>query len=133
MKKISLFALLCFFKLNAFAQEPSSAYIKVKNIMQEELNYTLEPDHKEVQVQRQDTTIVKPKPVRNGIGPCMSLISANPAPLVVLNGAPIAPEELKNYEAKDIDSIKILKNKVATAVYGARASNGVILLYSGTE
>ncbi|UGU17287.1 TonB-dependent receptor plug domain-containing protein [Sinomicrobium kalidii] len=127
MKKISFLIFLCVISFKTFSQEPSDAYTKVRRMMQEELNYTLASDGNDVQDQKQDTTTVKP--VRNGIGPCMSLTS-DTSPLIILNGSPIKPDALKKYDAKDIDSIKVIKDKTASAIYGSRASNGVILLYS---
>lgn len=47
-------------------------------------------------------------------------------PLVVMDGFPI--ENINDVNADDIASIEILKDAAAQAIYGARASNGVILI-----
>jgi len=48
------------------------------------------------------------------------------APLIVLDGVPI--ENINTISPEDIESIEILKDASAQAIYGARASNGVILV-----
>ena len=69
-----------------------------------------------------------------------SSINANTAPLWIVDGVPIvtntgmegnwsanqSPMSLIN--ASDIESIEILKDAAATAIYGSRGSNGVILV-----
>lgn len=47
-------------------------------------------------------------------------------PLIVLDGYPIA--DINDVSPDDIVSIEILKDAAAQAIYGARASNGVILI-----
>ncbi|MNK00784.1 Vitamin B12 transporter BtuB [compost metagenome] len=47
-------------------------------------------------------------------------------PLVVLDGFPI--ENINDVNPEDIASIEVLKDASAQAIYGARASNGVILI-----
>ncbi len=47
-------------------------------------------------------------------------------PLVVLDGFPI--ENINDVNPDDIASIEVLKDAAAQAIYGARASNGVILI-----
>ncbi|MAU15163.1 MAG: SusC/RagA family TonB-linked outer membrane protein [Muricauda sp.] len=54
-------------------------------------------------------------------------IGANNSPLIVLDGIPIAGG-LNEINPNDIASIEILKDASATAIYGSRASNGVILI-----
>ncbi len=50
------------------------------------------------------------------------------APLVIIDG--IVRESLSDINPSDIESINVLKDASATAIYGARASNGVILITS---
>ncbi|WP_158508926.1 SusC/RagA family TonB-linked outer membrane protein [Gemmatirosa kalamazoonensis] len=61
-------------------------------------------------------------------------ISASTAPLVVVDGIPYNGS-LSELNPNDIQSIEILKDASSTAIYGARGSNGVILVTSkrGTE
>lgn len=54
-----------------------------------------------------------------------SIIGSN-APLVVLDGFPI--ENINDVNPDDIASMEILKDASSQAIYGARASNGVILI-----
>jgi TonB-linked SusC/RagA family outer membrane protein len=61
-------------------------------------------------------------------------ISASPAPLYIIDGMPLPESYNKNENPLnainpiDIESIEVLKDASATAIYGARASNGVILI-----
>jgi TonB-linked SusC/RagA family outer membrane protein len=48
------------------------------------------------------------------------------SPLVVIDG--IVRESLSDVNSNDIESIEVLKDASATAIYGARANNGVILV-----
>lgn len=54
-------------------------------------------------------------------------LSASSAPLIVLDGAPYAGT-LVSIPPGDVESMTILKDAAATAIYGARAANGVILI-----
>jgi len=58
-----------------------------------------------------------------------SSISMTNSPLVIIDGMPRSMEDI-NYN--DVESIEILKDAAATAVYGARASNGVVLISTKT-
>ena len=49
------------------------------------------------------------------------------SPIVVVDGQ-IRPEGLSDLNSNDIESMEILKDAGATALYGARASNGVVLI-----
>ena len=67
-------------------------------------------------------------------------ISANNEPLYVIDGFPleVSPQNtsggfssgnpLDNINANDIESIQVLKDASATAIYGSRGSNGVVLI-----
>ncbi|MFA5327805.1 MAG: TonB-dependent receptor [Prolixibacteraceae bacterium] len=55
-----------------------------------------------------------------------SSISSNNEPLYVIDGFPT--ELGKDINPGDIESIEILKDAAATAIYGARGANGVILI-----
>ncbi len=62
-------------------------------------------------------------------------LSANNDPLIVIDGVPIAKDAgvgmangLATVNPNDIESFTVLKDASATAIYGSRASNGVILI-----
>lgn len=54
-----------------------------------------------------------------------SLTGGN-APLYIVDGTPV--DNIDDFNAQDIESIEVLKDASAQAIYGARASNGVILV-----
>ncbi|MCB9202241.1 MAG: SusC/RagA family TonB-linked outer membrane protein [Flavobacteriales bacterium] len=64
-----------------------------------------------------------------------SSLNANNNPLIVIDGVPIAQNNpagannpLNLINPNDIESFSILKDASATAIYGSRASNGVIII-----
>ena len=57
--------------------------------------------------------------------------SAN-GPLIILNDFPISIEDFRRINPNDIKSITILKDALATSVWGARAGNGVIVITTHT-
>lgn len=57
-----------------------------------------------------------------------SSLDASNDPLVVLDGFPINAGVLGNINPNDIESFSVLKDASATAIYGSRASNGVIII-----
>ena len=64
-----------------------------------------------------------------------SSLTASNDPLIVIDGVPVsnggiagAPNPLSLINPADIESYTVLKDASATAIYGARASNGVILI-----
>ena len=67
-----------------------------------------------------------------------SSISANSQPLYVLDGIPITTNDQSSYggdmnpltdlNPNDIESIEVLKDASAGAIYGSRAANGVVLI-----
>ena len=56
----------------------------------------------------------------------VSSISGSSAPLVVIDGIPGA--SLDNINPDDIEKIDILKDASSTAIYGSRATNGVVMV-----
>ena len=56
----------------------------------------------------------------------LSTFGANSAPLIVLDG--VIGASLENVDPNDIQSIDVLKDGSAAAIYGARGSSGVILI-----
>jgi len=63
-----------------------------------------------------------------------SSITANNSPLVVIDGVPVAEDNtggrnsLATINQNDIESVTVLKDASATAIYGSRASNGVLII-----
>jgi len=67
-----------------------------------------------------------------------SSLTANTQPLYVLDGLPITTDDLSNngsatnpladLDFNQIESVEILKDASAAAIYGSRASNGVVLI-----
>lgn len=49
-------------------------------------------------------------------------------PLIVMDGIPLFNSDLSTLNTKDILSVDILKDASASAIYGARASNGVVII-----
>ena len=65
--------------------------------------------------------------------PNFTTSTLNNAPLYVIDGIPMFVEAsslnpLLNYSPSDIESIDILKDAAATAIYGSRGANGVIMI-----
>ncbi|OIN59534.1 SusC/RagA family protein [Arsenicibacter rosenii] len=64
-----------------------------------------------------------------------SSLNANNDPLIVIDGVPVdnngisgSPNPLGMINPNDIETMTVLKDASATAIYGSRASNGVILI-----
>ncbi len=64
-----------------------------------------------------------------------SSLNAENSPLIVIDGLPITNEgitgvadQLSSINPSDIESFTVLKDASATAIYGSRASNGVIII-----
>jgi TonB-dependent starch-binding outer membrane protein SusC len=55
-------------------------------------------------------------------------ITQNADPLYVVDGFPTPNFNMNSIDTKDIESVEILKDAAATAVYGSRAANGVVLI-----
>ncbi|MCC9043277.1 SusC/RagA family TonB-linked outer membrane protein [Myroides sp. M-43] len=62
-----------------------------------------------------------------GIG---SMQDENTNPLYVLNGIPISPATFSALNPDDFEDITVLKDAAATAQYGSRGANGVIVITS---
>lgn len=59
---------------------------------------------------------------------CARTVSIGTEPLLVLDGVLLELSSLSEINPADIERIDILKNAVATAIYGCRAANGVIIV-----
>ena len=57
-------------------------------------------------------------------------INSSSQPLFILDGAPISASFYATLNPADIENITVLKDAASTAIYGARAANGVIVLTS---
>ena len=55
-------------------------------------------------------------------------LGAGSQPLFVVDGFPIGNSLGQNLNPADIESISVLKDAASTAIYGARGSNGVVLI-----
>jgi TonB-linked SusC/RagA family outer membrane protein len=55
-------------------------------------------------------------------------INGNTNPLYIVDGVPVAPESFAALNQDDFENINILKDAAATAAYGSRAANGVIVI-----
>ncbi len=55
-----------------------------------------------------------------------SSISGSNAPLVLVDG--VITNNISGYSASDFESVSVLKDASSTSIYGARGSNGVVLL-----
>ena len=54
--------------------------------------------------------------------------NVNTAPLILMDGVEVSVLDLSRIDPEDIDSFSVLKDASATAMYGARGANGVILV-----
>ena len=55
-------------------------------------------------------------------------ITAGTSPLYVVDGVPLAKEQLNTFNMNDVESIEVLKDASSSAIYGSRGSNGVVLI-----
>lgn len=55
-------------------------------------------------------------------------ITQSNAPLYVIDGFPVEDPNSNTFNPDDIESIEILKDASATAIYGARGANGVVMI-----
>ncbi|GGD14525.1 SusC/RagA family TonB-linked outer membrane protein [Flavobacterium orientale] len=55
-------------------------------------------------------------------------LSASSDPLYVIDGVPMNQAFFRNLNANEIESVSVLKDAAATAIYGNRGSNGVIVI-----
>lgn len=49
-------------------------------------------------------------------------------PLIILDGVQVSSSDLNNLDPEIIDSFSILKDATATAMYGTRGANGVMIV-----
>jgi TonB-linked SusC/RagA family outer membrane protein len=77
-----------------------------------------------LQVQNTDAQAgAAPKITLRGV----SSINTSSSPLIVVDGYPI-PDDLSSIDMSNVASIQVLKDAASAAIYGSRASNGVIIV-----
>jgi TonB-dependent SusC/RagA subfamily outer membrane receptor len=59
---------------------------------------------------------------------CSAPIHSSRQPLLVIDGVPVEYEKINEVDPNDIESIAVLKDAAASAIYGCRAANGVIVI-----
>ena len=57
----------------------------------------------------------------------ISTLNGNQAPLYVIDGVPVGTT-IRDFSANDIETIQVLKDASAGAIYGSRAANGVVII-----
>ncbi len=78
--------------------------------------------------------LINPMPKNNSgrktmtIGGAHSSVSGGSNPLIVMDGEIISLKELRELDSSSIKKINILKGTSATAIYGEKGKNGVIVL-----
>jgi TonB-linked SusC/RagA family outer membrane protein len=55
-------------------------------------------------------------------------LTASNSPLFVVDGIPLSTGGIDNFNPSDIESIDVLKDASATAIYGSRGANGVVIV-----
>jgi len=58
----------------------------------------------------------------------ISSLSGNTEPLFIIDGVPVDEDNFRSLNPNDIESLSVLKDAGATAIYGNRGANGVILI-----
>ncbi|WP_298901252.1 TonB-dependent receptor plug domain-containing protein [uncultured Psychroserpens sp.] len=59
-------------------------------------------------------------------------ISGNIEPLFIVDGVPVDESVFRNLNPSDLHSISVIKDAGATAIYGSRGSNGVIVIQTNS-
>ncbi len=62
----------------------------------------------------------------------IATFGSNTSPLIVLDGVEIIPEMLNSIAPESIKSFSVLKDATATALYGSRGANGVLIITTRT-
>ena len=58
----------------------------------------------------------------------ISSLSGNTEPLFIIDGVPVDEDNFRSLNPNDIESLSVLKDAGATAIYGNRGANGVVLI-----
>ena len=59
-------------------------------------------------------------------------INGNTSPLFIVDGTPVDEDNFRSINPQDIESISVLKDAGATAIYGNRGANGVVVITTRT-
>lgn len=62
----------------------------------------------------------------------ISSINGNTEPLFIIDGTPVDEDNFRSINPNEIESISVLKDAGATAIYGNRGANGVIVMKTKT-
>lgn len=113
-------------------QSRESVTGSVVSVKGEELNEVKTANFQEALIGRAAGVNIQTTSSRPGASPQVRIrgvrsLSGNNDPLIVLNGIPFAGG-LSDINSNDIESLDILKDASATAIYGSRGANGVILI-----
>ena len=58
----------------------------------------------------------------------VSSLSGNTEPLFIIDGVPVDEDNFRSLNPNDIESLSVLKDAGATAIYGNRGANGVVVI-----
>ena len=113
-------------------QRRESVTGSVVSVDGEELNEVKTANFQEALIGRAAGVNISTNSTRPGASPQVRIrgtrsLSGNNDPLIVLNGIPFSGG-LSDISPNDIASLDILKDASATAIYGSRGANGVILI-----
>ena len=62
----------------------------------------------------------------------VSSINGNTEPLFIIDGTPVDEDNFRSLNPNEIESVSVLKDAGATAIYGNRGANGVIVIKTKT-
>ncbi|MWB96428.1 DUF3520 domain-containing protein [Flavobacterium sp. GA093] len=71
---------------------------------------------------------VQTSPSQNVVIRGVASISSKNEPLYVIDGVPAKADQIAQINPSDIEEVKVLKEANATAIYGSKATNGVIVI-----
>ena len=113
-------------------QSRESVTGSVVSVKGEELNEVKTANFQDALIGRAAGVNISTNSTRPGASPQVRIrgtrsLSGNNDPLIVLNGIPFSGG-LSDISPNDIESLDILKDASATAIYGSRGANGVILI-----
>jgi TonB-dependent starch-binding outer membrane protein SusC len=125
MKKITLLFFLFVIIPNAFAQES----LKEGEVQTCEVK----PDASFIQSLQGQISGLNISPVNgsgnnNGVGCPRGIPLPLPKPLIIIDGVLAVEGSFKNMDPTDIINITILKDAVATSIYGYQGASGVIII-----
>jgi len=114
---------------NLYKEQTTSAYTKIRtDQLNRQLNRTVQ-EAIEGQIAgvrfTKDPFTGKEVPILRGVGTFSGNVGYSP--LVVIDDIP-TDTPLEDINPKDIESVTVLKDAAATAIYGVRAANGVIVI-----